>query len=245
MDINSIVDFVQQSRIATIGTFSFFTAPILGAVTWLKLRHGSLRLAQGRTKRLYDIMNRKNGGHTASSGALQLATKDMLGVELSGDAIRFALMRDCPLTVLRTIKQAGPIIKFRADKQCFEDARPNPRLSFQRIFQITMLMIIVPYVGLVLFGVICKLIDPFAVAAMFTLDLIAVPFLIFVALRADAAGRLLKADTIYPLPYTKQSGPSSSLTDSVPKPRRRRVLKSNQDDNVEQATPQALSTNAQ
>lgn len=112
MDIDSVVDFIQQGRIAAIGTFSLFTAPILGLATWLKLRHGSLRLAQGRTKRLYDIMNRKSGAHTASSGVLQLATKDMLGVELSGDAIRFALMRDCPLTVLRSIKQAGPVVKF-------------------------------------------------------------------------------------------------------------------------------------
>ncbi|MCA8296887.1 hypothetical protein LGN19_24140 [Burkholderia sp. AU30198] len=225
MSINSIVDFIQQGHVATIATISFFTAPILGAVTLVKFRFGSLRLAQGRTKRLYDIMNRKNGGHTASSGALQLATKDMLGVELPGDAIRFALQRDSPLTLLRNIKQAGLLVKFRADEQCFEDARIRPKLSFQHIFHIAMALIVAPYLGLILFGVVLKLVDPIAVAVLFTLDLIAMPALTLVALRADAARRLLNANAIYPLPHATRSSPSTPLTDAVKKPRTRRATK--------------------
>lgn len=52
MSVNSIVDFIQQSHVATIGTISILTAPILAAVTLAKFRFCNLRLAQGRTKRL-------------------------------------------------------------------------------------------------------------------------------------------------------------------------------------------------
>jgi hypothetical protein len=220
--ITTILDMILRSHFA-IGVLSVVTAPIVFGVTLTKFRNGNLRLSQGRTKRLYDIMNRKHGGRSASSGALQIAVKDMLGIELPGDTIRFALERDSPLTLLRNIQQAGAHVKFHPRERCFKDARTKPRLSLQQLFQILMLFAVVPYVALVFVGIVFKFIEPIMVATLLSLELIAMPVLLNAALRADAASRLLKTDTVYPLPLSEVDQQSPIQSEASPKPRKRRT----------------------
>lgn len=167
-----------------------------------------------------------------------VVTLVMIGVELPSDAIRFALLRDNPLTLLRNIKQAGAFVKFVPELQRFEDARTSPKWTFQRTFHLMMLLIIIPYAALVLLSIVGQLMNvaPLTVAALFTFDLIVMPILVVIALRADAAGRLLNAGTIYPLPHVKQSNPGISPADPVTKPRARRAPRANQDDSRRNVT---------
>ncbi|MGF6723365.1 hypothetical protein P3T43_002720 [Paraburkholderia sp. GAS41] len=220
--ITAVFDMISRSHFA-VGVLSVVTAPIVFGVTLTKFRNGNLRLSQGRTKRMYDIMNRKNGWRSASSGALQIAVKDMLGIELPGDAIRFALERDSPLTLLRNIQQAGAHVKLHPQERCFKDARTKPWLSLQQLFHFLMLLVIAPYVVLVFIGVVFRFIEPIMVATLLTLDLIAMPVLLKAALRAGAASRLLNTDTVYPLPLSETDQQSASQSEASPKPRKRRT----------------------
>ncbi|KAE8756092.1 hypothetical protein FSO04_30785 [Paraburkholderia madseniana] len=240
--ITTILDLISRSHLA-MGVLSVVTAPIVIGVTLTKFRNGNLRLSQGRTKRLYDIMNRKQGGCSASSGALQIAVKDMLGIELPGDAIRFALERDSPLTLLRNIQQAGVLVKFHHNEKCFKDARTRPRLSLQQIFQALILLAIVPYVALIFVGIVFKFIEPIKVAALLTLDLIAMPMIIKAALRADAAARLLKADTVYPPPHPKVGLRDADRSETSPRPRKRRT-KASGNEGTAQEEPTRVTASA-
>ncbi len=222
MSFSAVLTFLQQSHLATV--VSILSAPIVGAVTWIRFRHGTLRFSQGRTKRLYTLLKGKQGWRTASSGALQVAVRDALRIELSGDDIRFALERDNPMLVLRTIGQARGFVRLSLDGKRYEDARRNPRLSLSQVSGVVLAIIMTGYVLLVLGGPVTRTVNPIVIGILSAINLAATPLLFIITSSASAADRLLHADTTYPLPRDFRNGnttPDAPVAQITSPPRKR------------------------
>lgn len=110
---------------------SLVSALLATWLVWLKVKRGYFSLSQARTKRLYELMLRQDA-FVVTSGALTMAVKDALNVELEGDKIRFAFQHDNPLFVLRAFKTTLGTVKMSPDGKTCVDARSKPWFSLKR-----------------------------------------------------------------------------------------------------------------
>lgn len=193
MEINSIADVAQLKPFAVIPL-------VMGAlISWIKFRQGNLLFSRSRTERLYALMEDDAKWRRATSGALQQAVKDALGVELSGDVIRYSLQRDNPLSALRAFKQSKGLVRLAEGGNAVVDARKKPRWSFEGEFFTFLGLTVSLYFLFMLVGANAKLFSPVFLAVLLTIEGLAVPIFMWTAFRAEAAHRLL-SKTAFPLP---------------------------------------------
>jgi hypothetical protein len=165
------------------------TTPLVVLLTWVKFRNGSFSLSQARTQRLYEIMLRDDAC-SLPSGALVAAVKDALGVELEGDKIRFALRRDNPLIVLRDFKMTLNVVKLGLNGLSCEDARKSCKWTFQDETRFFASVLGISYAVSIGAAVFCKGVYSPLIGGLFAVELVAAPFLVMGAVRADAAHQL-------------------------------------------------------
>ena len=202
------------------GISLFITAIVGVLIAWIKYRHGNLRLSQGRTKRLYEIMRKQKKGEIASSGALQIAVKDMLKVEIPGDQIRFALRRDSPISILRAIKQAGPRVVYEKKDGFFKDARKSPWLNPRQAIMVFQILALGPYFVVAVLTIFQLVSKPALMWAM-ALVLVSLPIFLFCSFRAIAAKQLIEADSVFPLPHSEKDEKTENDGIKTPKARKR------------------------
>lgn len=210
MDMNQVIDLTTFKLVASI-----VSLPLVTLGTWIKFRSSHLSLSQRRTRRLDKIMKR-SGWRDVSSGTLERAVKEAFGVSMRGDMIRLALERDQPLLMLQTMKEARPLVKLSDDGSTLEDARKDPKLSFQTEANILFSCILAAYV---LFAVTAMIAGPAhsaLVAMIFGCELVIVPVALVLALRDQAAHRLLR-ETCFPrpTPNDRKAGPTNPSHMSV------------------------------
>lgn len=173
---------------------SLISAPLAMWFTWLKVQNGSISLSKARTERLYELMLRKDA-RDVPSGALTMAVKEAMNVELGGDKIRFALQYDNPLFVLRAFKSTLGDVKMSPDGTTCLDARSNPRLSLQTKKNVYIWILLTAYAGLVVAVLLGTIFSKEKHAPwlgyIFLADFAAIPFLLWRALRIDMARKLI------------------------------------------------------
>ena len=121
--------------------------------------------------------------------------------------IRLALDRDQPLLMLQTMKEARQLVKLSDDGSALVDARKNPKLSFHTEASIFLSGILAAYVVFAVTAMIAGPTHPALVATLFGGELVFVPVALIVALRDQAAHRLLR-EVCFPRPIPKK--PSSA-----------------------------------
>jgi len=199
------LDFLTVSP--ALKTIAFIaTTPLLILVTWVKFKNGNLSLSQGRTQRLYDLMQGQPNWDEISSGALELAVKGAVSVDLCGDEIRLAMRRDKPLAVLQAMKLTRRLAKLAPDRLNLEDARKNPKLSFETGFKVLASLMIVVYCAVAIAAYVVGSAHHLLVGYLFGFELVVAPFLLVNATKCLAAHCLLSPDH-YPLPLAARDRP--------------------------------------
>lgn len=199
MNISQIIDPAALKIVASI-----VSLPLVMLGTWIKFRNSNLSFAQRRTRRLDKILGKKSGWQSVSSGTLERAVKEAFGVSLRGDMIRLALDRDQPLLMLKTMKEARQLVKLSEDGSTLVDARKNPKLSFHTEASIFLSSIMLAYLVFAVTAMIAGPTHPALVAALFGGELVFVPVALVMALRDQAAHRLLSG-ACFPRPIPKRS----------------------------------------
>lgn len=194
MDISQVIDPTTLKLVASI-----VSLPLVTLGTWIKFRNSNLSFSQRRTRRLDRIMKKKSGWRDVSSGTLERAVKEALGVSMRGDMIRLALDRDQPLLMLQTMKEARLLVKLSDDGSTLIDARKNPLLSFHTEAGILLASILVAYVVFAVTAMIAGPTHAALVAMLFGGELVFVPVALVMALRDQAAHRLL-SEACFPRP---------------------------------------------
>ena len=190
---------------------TLISAPLAMWLTWLKVQKGSISLSKARTERLYELMLREDAC-SVPSGALTMAVKEAMNVELGGDRIRFALQFDNPLFVLRAFKSTLGDVKMSPDGKTCLDARSKPWLSLQTKKNVYIWILLAAYAVLVVAVLMATLFSKEKHAPwlgyIFFVNFAAIPFLLWRALRIEMARKL-----IAPRPGEMRR-PASSLDNS-------------------------------
>lgn len=173
---------------------TLISAPLAMWLTWLKVQKGSISLSKARTERLYELMLREDA-RAVPSGALTMAVKEAMNVELGGDQIRFALQFDNPLFVLRAFKSTLGDVKMSPDGTTCLDARSNPRLSLQTKKNVYIWILLAAYAVLVIAVFMATFFSKEKHAPwlgyIFFANFAAIPFLLWRALRIEMARKLI------------------------------------------------------
>ncbi len=195
------LNFLSELPFGVKVSLSLISAPLASWLTWLKIKKGSFSLSQARTKRLYELMLLKDA-RAMPSGALTMAVKEALNVELDGDKIRFALQHDNPLFVLRAFKFTLGTVRMSTDGTKCEDAKSRTKKALQRKKTYYIYTLFVFYGVLVLSNIVVTLnslhlknIHSPWLGFVFLLNFAALPILMWQTLKIEAVRKL-----VYPNP---------------------------------------------
>ena len=189
----NLPSFIQQAS-----WYPWLAMPCVFAVMWLKYRHKSFRLSQGRVKHLKALVSKRNV-ESIHPLAFQLAVHEALGQILDDRWIAMALCRHRPWNLLIDCKNALGLIKLDEEGCRFLDVKPGRRFSHRTWAVVFFAGACLPLLAIWVVGAFKISLSLQAGVGLLLVTLMLSPFLMWISNSLETAHRLVhKLDDLHP-----------------------------------------------